>query len=927
MATVTFDGQSFILDSKRIWIVGGQIDYARTPHDQWADRLHAARVAGLNTVATSVPWALHEPRAGQFDFEGQHDIRRFVKLAGQAGLWVIVRAGPYIGEGWDMGGLPHWLAQKDDLKLRGPNAPLLEACSRYITALTEQLRDLQITSAGEGGPILAIQNEARWNCGDDAAAVGYLGELARYFREAGFNVPSINANNLWQGVEGEIDGWVGGEDMLATLRQLTAVNPDRPRIIVQMRTAHERTVGGPAADQPSPVMLQRRLAEVLAGGGQYVMAPFAGGRTPGFYAGRPDGRADAFGSSVRGLDAPVSDAGAPGETFRLVRRVSTFASQFAKIFTALDQDYRPVVLDQRAPTGTSDSTSVVDLVGTQGGVTFVFGEEPKPGAKPPRPRDVDLMLGDGSSLTVPLGKQAVAWPMFDVLLGSRAKLDHCTLNALLLVGNVFVCYGPSGASGSVSINGSPLTAIVPKGKQPSVIQHEGYTVVVASEEQADTIHAAEDGVYLGVERVDASGVPVALPGVKSCQRIPRDGGKPEKVTFQETVAASAATASIALDGWETLIASDYVLGESPRFAAIDGPEDLSRLGAPFGYGWYRVQLRSSSARKPKVLAPLSRDRLHLFLDGERVGILGYGPGATTEPMALPLKKGEHTLTVLAENLGRPSAGLELNEPKGMVDHLYEVKPFRAGRHKIESGSRVELLGFQSPLWNVRPGDQTHPDRVTWSFTHRKKNPLIITIEDLTSRVLVLINDEPHRFIDTAGPVRFVLDQQTLSRGSNTLQLAVLTDAMDPSEELASLASSVSILEGTEELTGKAKWSYAKWEPPAPSSFEEVSKTKLTTATGPTWYRVGFELAPSPTPVRVDLTGLSKGQLFLNGTHIGRYFLQAGRGAVSGLESEMLLPPALLSADGENELLIFDEMGANPVKTRLLVERGVRPILA
>ncbi|MEM8756966.1 MAG: beta-galactosidase [Planctomycetota bacterium] len=150
MATVTYDAQSFMLDSRRIWIVGGQIDYARVPADEWADRLHAARAAGLNTVAASVPWFLHEPRPGQYDFEGQADIRRFVQLAGRAGLWVILRAGPYVGDGWDLGGLPQWLLQKPDIALRSPNAPLLEATSKYITALTEQLRDLQMTSVGRG---------------------------------------------------------------------------------------------------------------------------------------------------------------------------------------------------------------------------------------------------------------------------------------------------------------------------------------------------------------------------------------------------------------------------------------------------------------------------------------------------------------------------------------------------------------------------------------------------------------------------------------------------------------------------------------------------------------------------------------------------------------------------------------------------------
>ncbi|MFG0334967.1 MAG: beta-galactosidase, partial [Maioricimonas sp. JB049] len=148
MATVTHDGQSFMIDSRRIWLVAGQMDYGRIPAEAWADRIHAAKLAGFNAIATSIPWALHEPRPGQFDFKGEHDLRRFVQLIHQAGMLCILRPGPYIGAGWDMGGIPDWVARKTDIKLRAASAPFLEAASRYITAVAEQVRDLQVTSPG-----------------------------------------------------------------------------------------------------------------------------------------------------------------------------------------------------------------------------------------------------------------------------------------------------------------------------------------------------------------------------------------------------------------------------------------------------------------------------------------------------------------------------------------------------------------------------------------------------------------------------------------------------------------------------------------------------------------------------------------------------------------------------------------------------------
>lgn len=922
MATVTYDGQSFMIDGRRIWLVGGQIDYARTPRAEWADRLHAARSAGLNLIATSIPWCLHEPRSGQFDFEGQHDLRHFLKLAHAAGLWCLLRLGPYIGDGWDMGGMPHWLATKPDVRLRAPSQPLLEACSRFVTAVAEQARDLQITSSGEGGPIILVQNESRWTCGDEAAAQGYLGELVRYAREAGFNVPVVNANNLWQGVEGEIDGWVGGDDMLPTLRQLAAVQPDKPRLIVELTGDPADLLGRSGEPPRRPETVLRRLAETLAGRGQFVMAPFAAGITPGFYAGRRGLRTDDFTPSTSGARAPIGASGAPGDSFGMVRRICTFASTFARVFAGIDPSFTPATIDQRAPAG-ANSTSLVDLRGTQGSVLFAFGEEPSEGAVI-KPRDVDVLLADGSSLTIPIGRQGVGWAIFDVLLGSRTRLDFCTLNAFALVGSVLVCFGPAGAHGSVSLNGSVVTVEVPRGKQPATVEVEGYTVIVAAEELIDEIHMSADAIYIGVAGVTATGQPVPLPGGKSCVVVSASGEK-SKLAFQEAPAGRAATGSVPLEQWDACPAENYVAGASPRYAGIDGPGPLSALGAPFGYGWYKIDFRSGSARKPRILAPRSRDRLHLFLDGEPVGVMGYGPAASFDPMPIQLKKGEHTLVVLAENAGRPSAGMNLDELKGLVDHFLEVKAFRAGRHKTEQGERIDLLSFRSPLWNVRPGDRTHPDRLTWSFSHRRKSPVILSIDELASRVLLILNGKPHSLLDAAGPTRITLDHEALNRGGNSIQLALVTEEPDAGPELARLASSTTFLEGAEELTGRGRWSFAKWEPPPSSAYVPLGKSRHGVFKGPTWYRIGFELRAAGAPVRLELTGLSRGQIILNGVHVGRYSGSARAGGAG--EEPVLLPAPILSGDGENELVLFDEHGASPLRARLLIERGSHPIRA
>ena len=57
-----------------------------------------------------VPWGLHEPFPGQYNWEGLADLEGYVQLAHELDLLVLLRPGPYICAEWDFGGFPWWLA-------------------------------------------------------------------------------------------------------------------------------------------------------------------------------------------------------------------------------------------------------------------------------------------------------------------------------------------------------------------------------------------------------------------------------------------------------------------------------------------------------------------------------------------------------------------------------------------------------------------------------------------------------------------------------------------------------------------------------------------------------------------------------------------------------------------------------------------------
>ncbi len=156
-------------------IVSGSIHYFRVHPEQWGDRLDRLAAMGANTLDTYVAWNFHEERRGQVDFSGWRDLPRFVELAGERGLDVIVRPGPYICAEWDNGGLPAWLTGRPGIALRTSDPAYTDAVEEWFSVLMPRLTHLQ--SAG-GGPIVAWQIENEYGSYADDA------EFMEFNREA-----------------------------------------------------------------------------------------------------------------------------------------------------------------------------------------------------------------------------------------------------------------------------------------------------------------------------------------------------------------------------------------------------------------------------------------------------------------------------------------------------------------------------------------------------------------------------------------------------------------------------------------------------------------------------------------------------------------------------------------------------------------------
>ncbi len=184
MPTFTIGDADFLLDGHPHRILSGALHYFRVHPEQWADRIHKARLMGLNTIETYVAWNAHEPRRGEWNTTGWNDLGRFLDLIAAEGMHAIVRPGPYICAEWHNGGLPVWLTSTPDVGIRRSEPQYLAEVERYLRNVYDIVTPRQID---RGGPVVLVQIENEYGAyGHDK---DYLAELVRVTEDAGITVP------------------------------------------------------------------------------------------------------------------------------------------------------------------------------------------------------------------------------------------------------------------------------------------------------------------------------------------------------------------------------------------------------------------------------------------------------------------------------------------------------------------------------------------------------------------------------------------------------------------------------------------------------------------------------------------------------------------------------------------------------------------
>jgi hypothetical protein len=143
------------LNDKPFIPVTGEFHFFRYPKKYWDESLKKMKAGGINVVATYVFWIVHEEKEGQFRWDGDRDLRHFIELCRQNGLYAVVRIGPFCHGEIRSGGIPDWLLGRP-VTIRSNDPGYLAYVERFYDNIGQQIKGLYYK---DGGPIIGIQLE------------------------------------------------------------------------------------------------------------------------------------------------------------------------------------------------------------------------------------------------------------------------------------------------------------------------------------------------------------------------------------------------------------------------------------------------------------------------------------------------------------------------------------------------------------------------------------------------------------------------------------------------------------------------------------------------------------------------------------------------------------------------------------------------
>lgn len=322
--TIDYDSDTFLKDGKPFRYIAGSFHYFRALPETWQRKLRTLRASGLNAVSTYVEWSLHNPKENVYRWDGIADIVRFIELAQQEDLLVILRPGPYICAERDMGGFPYWLLRKyPGIQLRTYDLNYMREVQTWYNIFLPKIAPLLY---GNGGPIIMVQIENEYGsyftCNRkymewlrDLTAHHVGGNAILYTTDG----PSYVGCGHVEGALATID-FGARTDVKAAWSKLKHYQPKGPLVNSEFYPGW-LTHWQENMQRVNTDAIVKTLIEMLDAGANVNFYMFFGGTNFGFTAGANDGVLGDFTADVTSYDydAPMDEAGDPTQKYLAIR--------------------------------------------------------------------------------------------------------------------------------------------------------------------------------------------------------------------------------------------------------------------------------------------------------------------------------------------------------------------------------------------------------------------------------------------------------------------------------------------------------------------------------------------------------------------------------------------------------------------------------
>ncbi|PIL34795.1 hypothetical protein GSI_02582 [Ganoderma sinense ZZ0214-1] len=184
---VQWDNYTLFLHDQRLFLHAGEFHTFRLPVPElWLDIFQKMVAAGLNGASLYIHMGVTNPSPGVLDFDHWRAVQPIFDAAKLAGIFVVLRAGPYINGEATSGGLSHWITSQIAGTVRTNDTDWTAAYRPYISGVINETVHNQVT---EGGPLIAMQIDNENRNSRDPRTQEYFQQLEDQYRAGGIAVP------------------------------------------------------------------------------------------------------------------------------------------------------------------------------------------------------------------------------------------------------------------------------------------------------------------------------------------------------------------------------------------------------------------------------------------------------------------------------------------------------------------------------------------------------------------------------------------------------------------------------------------------------------------------------------------------------------------------------------------------------------------